>query len=128
MIAIQVMGNDAAIGFAGSQGNFELNVLKPLMIYNLLNSITLLKESCQMFEKYCIQGLEANRNKIQDYVKNSFMLVTALSPIIGYDKCAQIAHKAYVEEMSIRDACLALQFLSGTEFDKNIDPVKMTRP
>ena len=128
MVAVQVMGNDAAIGFAGSQGNFELNVFKPVMIHNLLHSVLLLKDSCRMFEKYCVKGLEANRERIAGYVANSLMLVTALSPVIGYDKCAKIAHTAYEDGTSLRDACLKLGFLSKEEFDRIVKPEKMTHP
>lgn len=128
MVAVQVMGNDAAIGFAGSQGNFELNVFKPVIIYNFLHSILILKDSCRMFEKYCIQGLKANRKRIEEYVNNSLMLVTALSPVIGYDRCAKIAHTAYEDGTTLREACLKLGFLSGDEFDRQIVPKKMTHP
>jgi len=128
MVTVQVMGNDAAIGFAGSQGNFELNVFKPVMIHNLLHSVLILKDSCRMFEKYCVQGLEANRERIAGYVANSLMLVTALSPVIGYDKCAKIAHTAYEDGTSLRDACLKLGFLSKEEFDRIVKPEKMTHP
>ena len=128
MVAVQVMGNDAAIGFAGSQGNFELNVFKPVMIYNLLHSALLMKDSCRMFEKYCVQGLEANRKKIEEYVNNSLMLVTALSPVIGYDKSAKLAHTAYEDGTTLREACLKLGFLTGDEFDKHVIPQKMTHP
>lgn len=128
MVAVQVMGNDVAIGIAGSQGNFELNVFKPVMIYNLLHSIILLKDSCRMFENYCIQGLEADREAIAKYVANSLMLVTALSPTIGYDKSAKIAHTAYEEGISLRDACLKLGFLSEEEFDRIVRPENMTHP
>jgi len=126
MVAVQVMGNDAAIGFAGSQGNFELNVFKPVLIFNLLHSIFILKDSISMFEKYCIEGLKANRKRIQEYVDNSLMLVTALSPVIGYDKCAKIAHLAFEENLSLREAAIKLKFLSGEEFDKVVIPEKMT--
>lgn len=125
MVAVQVMGNDAAIGFAGSQGNLELNVFKPLMIYSLLQSISILKNSVHNFEKYCVKGLKANRKQIQAYVENSLMLVTALSPAIGYDKCAKIAHLAYQKELTLREACLKLKFLSGEEFDRLVVPGKM---
>lgn len=128
MVAVQVMGNDAAIGFAGSQGNFELNVFKPVMIYNLLHSALLMKDSCRMFEKYCVLGLEANRKKIEEYVNNSLMLVTALSPVIGYDKSAKLAHTAYEDGTTLREACLKLGFLTGDEFDKHVIPQKMTHP
>jgi fumarate hydratase, class II len=128
MVAMQVMGNDAAIGFAGSQGNFELNVCKPIMIHNLLHSILILKDSCQMFEKYCVQGLVANRKKIKQYIEASLMLVTALSPILGYDKCAEIAHMAYKEEISLCEACLKLGYLTKEQFDANVIAEKMTHP
>lgn len=128
MVAVQVMGNDAAIGFAGSQGNFELNVFKPVTIFNFLHSILIMKDSVQMFEKFCIAGLKANRKKIDEYVKNSLMLVTALTPILGYDKCAKIAHTAHAEGISLREACVKLGYLSGEEFDRSVVPEKMTHP
>jgi fumarate hydratase class II len=126
MAAVQVMGNDAAIGFAGSQGNFELNVYKPVMVFDLINSIILLKDSCRSFEKYCVVGLKANRKQIKEHVDNSLMLVTALSPVIGYDKCAKIAHLAYEEHLSLREATIRLGYLTGEEFDKIVVPEKMT--
>lgn len=126
MAAVQVMGNDATIGFAGSQGNFELNVFKPVMIFDLLHSIILLKDSIRSFEKYCIVGLKANRKQIQEHVNNSLMLVTALAPLLGYDKCAKIAHLAYKKHLSLREATLKLGFLSGKEFDRIVVPEKMT--
>ncbi len=125
MVAVQIMGNDTAIGFAGSQGNFELNVFKPIMICNLLDSILVLRDSAQNFGKFCIEGLKANRRRIQHYVENSLMLVTALSPVIGYDKCAKIAHLAFEKDLSLREACLQLKFLSGKDFDKIVVPEKM---
>jgi fumarate hydratase class II len=125
MVAVQVMGNDAAIGFAGSQGNFELNVFKPVLIFNLLHSITLLTDSSSLFEKYCIQGLKANRKKIKEYIDNSLMLVTALSPRIGYDKCAKIAHVAFEEGLSLKAAAMRLGFLTGEEFDQWVVPEEM---
>ncbi|MEM1243481.1 MAG: class II fumarate hydratase [Pseudomonadota bacterium] len=128
MVCVQVMGNDAAIGFAGSQGNFELNVFKPVMIYNLLHSISILSDSCNMFNKYCAKGLEANQEKIQYFLTNSLMLVTALSPVIGYDKAAEIAHKALHENTTLKQACLALGYLSQHEFDAAIKPEKMIHP
>jgi len=126
MVAIQVIGNDTAIGIAGSQGNFELNVFKPIMIFNFLHSILLLKDSVQNFEKFCLEGLKANRKQIQEYVENSLMLVTALSPVIGYDKCAKIAHLAFEKNLSLREACIQLGFLSGKDFDKIVIPKMMT--
>ncbi len=128
MVAVQVMGNDAAIGFAGSQGNFELNVFKPVMIYNLLHSMILLKDASAMFEKYCIAHLAAHRERIALYVQNSLMLVTALSPALGYDRCAKIAHIAYVEGISLKEACVKLGFLTSDAFDRAVDAKKMTHP
>ena len=97
MVCVQVMGNDAAIGFAGSQGNFELNVFKPVMIFNFLNSVRLLADACWSFTAHCVKGLEANRERIEDYVKDCLMLVTALNPKIGYDNAAKIAKTALKE-------------------------------
>jgi fumarate hydratase class II len=125
MAAVQVMGNDAAIGFAGSQGNFELNVFKPIMIFDLIHSIILLKDSVRSFETYCIKGIQANRKKISEYVHHSLMLVTALSPVLGYDKCAKIAHHAYTKNLSLREATIRLGYLTGKEFDKIVVPEKM---
>jgi fumarate hydratase class II len=126
MVCVQVMGNDATIAFAGSQGNFELNVFKPVMIYNLLQSITLLSDSMHMFKQFCIDGLEADKNRITQSVNNSLMLVTALAPKIGYDKSAEIAHKAWHEETSLLEACLALGYLSEQEFKEWVKPELMT--
>lgn len=125
MVCIQVMGNDTAIGYACSQGNFELNVYKPLIIYNLLQSIYLLADASHSFTEHAIKGLEANEAKIKEHVQNSLMLVTALNPVIGYDKSAKIAKKAYDENSSLREACLALGYLTGEEFDKTVDASKM---
>jgi fumarate hydratase class II len=126
MVSVQVMANDTAITFAGAQGNLELNVFKPLLIFNLLRSLLILKDSIDNFEKYCVRGIEANRKKIQYYVDHSLMLVTALSPVIGYDKCAKIAHLALEKHLTLRQACLKLGYLSGEEFDKHVVPEKMT--
>jgi fumarate hydratase, class II len=128
MVAVQVMGNDAAIGFAGSQGNFELNVFKPVMIFNYLHSVELLADGCGSFVEHCVSGIQANRERIDAYVKNSLMLVTALSPKIGYDKAAQVAHLAHHENLSLREACVKLGYLSGEEFDKLVRPDTMTHP
>lgn len=127
MVAVQVFGNDAAISFAGSQGNFELNVFKPVMIFNLLHSILLLTDSCHAFEKYCIEGLQANQKKIEQYVSHSLMLVTALSETIGYDKCAEIAHLAYVKDLPLKEAAFELG-VSEAVFDSVVIPEKMTHP
>ncbi len=128
MVAVQVHGNHAAIAFAGSQGNFELNVFMPVLIYNFLHSALLLTDTCTMFTRYCVEGLKANEKKIREYLDNSLMLVTALSPVLGYDRCAQIAHKAFVEGTTLRQACLSLGCLSGEEFDKYVVPERMTHP
>jgi fumarate hydratase class II len=128
MVAIQVFGNDAAIGFAGSQGNFELNVFKPVMIHNFLHSARLLKDACRMFVEHCVNGIMLNHDVIDGYVKNSLMLVTALSPKIGYDKAAQVAHTAHHERLSLKEACLKLGYLSASEFDRLVKPADMTHP
>ncbi len=128
MVAVQVHGNNAAISFAGSQGNLELNVFKPVIIHNFLQSVTLIHDACYGFVKYMIDGMTINREKVDYYVKNSLMLVTALSPKIGYDKAARIAHLAYVEGITLREACLRLGCLTGAEFDELIRPEEMTHP
>jgi len=128
MIAVQVMGNDAAIGFAGSQGNFELNVFKPLIIFNFLNSVRLLADGCESFNEHCAIGIEANEDRIAEYVKNSLMLVTALNPHIGYDKAAQIAKKAHKEGTGLKEAALALGHLTGEQFDQWVQAEEMTHP
>jgi fumarate hydratase class II len=127
MVATQVMGNDTAIGIAGSQGNFELNVFKPVIIYNFLHSVDILSDSMRMFTKYCVVGLKANRRKIREYVDHSLMLVTALSPVLGYDACAKIAYLAYEKRISLKEACSTLGLLSSEEFDRIVDPKKMTQ-
>jgi fumarate hydratase class II len=128
MVCVQVMGNDAAIGFAGSQGNFELNVFKPVIIFNFLNSVRLLGDACRSFVEHCVEGIEANREQIEDYVKNCLMLVTALNPKIGYDNAAKIAKTAHREGISLREATLKLSLLSAEEFDATVVPARMTRP
>ncbi|MEM6434229.1 MAG: class II fumarate hydratase [Cyanobacteria bacterium P01_D01_bin.115] len=128
MVCVQVMGNDAAIAFAGSQGNFELNVFKPVMIHNLLHSVRLLTDACRTFTDHLVVGLAPNREQMQHFLQNSLMLVTALNPAIGYDKAAQVAKKAYAENTTLRAACLELGFLSGDEFDHYVRPEAMTHP
>jgi fumarate hydratase, class II len=128
MVCAQVHGATAAIGFAGSQGNFELNVYKPVIIYNFLHSVTLIADACHGYVEYMINGIEVDRAKVEWYVKNSLMLVTALAPKIGYDKAAQIAHTAHVEHSSLREAALKLGYLTGQEFDQLVKPEKMTHP
>ena len=128
MVAAQVHGATAAVGFAGSQGNFELNVFKPVIIYNFLHSVTLIADACHGFVEYMVMGIEVDREKVDYYVKNSLMLVTALAPKVGYDKAAQIAHTAHVDHSSLREAALKLGYLSGEEFDATVKPETMTRP
>jgi fumarate hydratase class II len=128
MVAVQVFGNDAAIGFAGSQGNFQLNVFKPVMIHNFLHSVRLLADACRSFTEHCVEGMQIDKERIDQNVKNSLMLVTALSPKIGYDKSAQIAHKAHHERMSLREAALRLGYLTEKEFDELVRPETMTHP
>lgn len=128
MVCTQVMGNDVAIGIAGSQGNFELNVFKPVMIQNLLHSIHILSDSCRSFTKYALVGMKVNKQQLKDYVDQSLMLVTALNPVIGYDKAAKIAHKAYVEGTNLKDACVSLGYLTAEQFDAAVQPEKMAHP
>ncbi|MGA7903901.1 MAG: lyase family protein, partial [Terrimicrobiaceae bacterium] len=128
MVAVQVMGNDAAIGFAASQGNFELNVFEPVIVFNFLNSVRLLADGCDSFNEHRAAGIEPNREGIADYVKNSLMLVAALNPHIGYNKAAKIAKKAQNEGTSLKDAALALGYLSSEEFDQWVRAEDMTRP
>jgi fumarate hydratase class II len=128
MVAVQVFGNDAAIGFAGSQGNFELNVFKPVLIHNFLNSVRLLTDACRSFREHCVEGMQIDAARIDENVKNSLMLVTALSPKIGYDKSAEIAHKAHHEKLSLREAALKLGHLTAAEFDALVKPEDMTHP
>ncbi|MHB1948431.1 MAG: class II fumarate hydratase [Gammaproteobacteria bacterium] len=128
MVCIQVMGNDAAIGFAGSQGNFELNVFKPLMIHNLLHSARLLSDSSNMFRTFMVEELKVDEKRVRQSVENSLMLVTALAPKIGYDKAAEIAHKAFHDGTNLLDATLKLGYLSEEEFRKLMRPELMTEP
>jgi len=128
MVCVQVHGATAAVGFAGSQGNFELNVFKPVMIYNFLHSVTLLADACHGYVEYMVKGIEVNREKIEWYVKNSLMLVTALAPKIGYDNAAKVAHHAHVNRTSLKEAAVQLGHLKEEEFDQLVRPEKMTRP
>jgi fumarate hydratase, class II len=128
MVCVQVMGYDAAIGIAGSQGNFELNVFKPVIAHDLLHGIELLADSCRSFREFCVDGLEADRSRIGENVTNSLMLVTALTPRIGYDKAAEIAKKAHHEGTTLRAAALALGVLDEAEFDGLMRPEAMTKP
>jgi fumarate hydratase class II len=128
MVCVQVMGYDAAIGIAGSQGNFELNVFKPIIALDLLHAIELLTDGCRSFREHCVEGLEADRERIDEHVMNSLMLVTALTPRIGYDKAAEIAKKAHHEGTTLRVAALALGYLDEAEFDGLMRPEAMTHP
>ncbi len=125
MVAVQVMGNDAAVSIAASQGNFELNVFMPVCIYNYLQSVRLLADSISSFDKRCASGIRANREKMAHNLHNSLMLVTALNPYIGYENAAKTAKKAFNENISLREACISLGFLSGEEFDKIFHPEEM---
>jgi len=128
MVAVQVIGYDTAIGIAGSQGNFELNVFKPVIAHDLLHEIRLLSDGCRSFREFAVEGLQADRARIADHLGNSLMLVTALAPRLGYDKAAEIAKKAHHEGTTLREAALTLGYLSPDEFDAAIDPSAMTRP
>jgi fumarate hydratase class II len=125
MVATQVMGSDTTIKIAGSQGNFELNVFNPVMIWNLLHSTVLLADACRTFREFCVEGLEADRERIEDLVHRSLMLVTALTPKIGYDKSAEIAKKAHHEGTTLKEAALALGYLTEAEYDEAVVPEKM---
>lgn len=125
MVCVQVIGNDTAIGLAGSQGNFELNVFKPVMAYNLLHSITLLADSCRSFTDFCVVGIEPNREQIAHFLNNSLMLVTALNPHIGYDNAAKVAKLAHEQRLTLREACIQLGFLDGEQFDQLVRPENM---
>jgi fumarate hydratase, class II len=128
MVCVQVFGYDAAITIAGSQGNFELNVFKPIIAHDLLHAIELLSDACRSFREHCVEGLEADRVRIDEHVANSLMLVTALTPRIGYDKAAEIAKKAHKEGSTLRAAALALGYLGEAELDELMRPEAMTRP
>ena len=128
MVAVQVFGNDLATSFGGSQGNFELNVYKPVMIHNFLHSVRLLHDAIRSFVEFCISGIELNRSQIDDHLKASLMLVTALNPHIGYDKAAQVAKNAHKKKISLRASAIELGFLTGEEFDRLVKPEEMTHP
>ncbi len=128
MISVQVMANDVAVGLGGASGYLEMNVYKPLMIFNITHSITILSDGCTNFQKFLIEGTKPNLKKIQEYVERSLMLVTALSPVIGYDKASKIAHHALDNDLSLKAAALKLGYVSETEFDRIVDPAKMVHP
>jgi fumarate hydratase, class II len=128
MVAVQVIGNDTTIAVAGSQGNFELNAFKPVLIFNLLHSARLIGDACDKFREFCVMGVEANKPRIAELVGQSLMLVTALSPHIGYDKAAAIAHKAQKEGTTLREAALALKYLTVEQYDQWVQPARMVHP
>jgi fumarate hydratase class II len=128
MVCIQVMGNDAAVAVAGSRGNLELNVCKPLIIYDILHSITLLSDACRAFRQFAVEGLEPDRQQIRRHLENSLMLVTALSPLIGYDRAGEVAKKAHAEGSTLREAAVALGYVTAEEFDRAVRPEDMTHP
>ncbi|UZD55005.1 class II fumarate hydratase [Caldimonas aquatica] len=128
MVCVQVFGNDAAVAFAGTQGNFQLNVYKPVMVHNVLESIELLADACGAFDRYCAQGIEPNEAVIDEHLERNLMLVTALNRHIGYDRAAQIAKKAHKEGLTLREAALASGYVSAEDYDRWIDPLAMTRP
>ena len=128
MICIQVIGDDAAVAFAGSQGNFELNAMRPIIINNVLHSARVLADGCEKFRVYSVEGTQINEKKVAEHVQNSLMLVTALSPAIGYDKASEIAHYALHNDLTLKQAALKLGFVTEAEFDRIVDPTKMVRP
>jgi fumarate hydratase class II len=128
MVAVQVMANDIAVGFGGAGGYLEMNVYKPLIIFNVTHSITIMTDSCTNFRKFLVEGTKPNLKKINQYVEESLMLVTALSPVIGYDKASKIAHYAMDNDLTLKAAALKLDFVTEAEFDRVVDPKKMVRP
>jgi fumarate hydratase class II len=128
MIAVQVMANDVAVGFGGASGYLEMNVYKPLIIFNLTHSMTLMSDGCTNFRKFLVEGTRPNLKKIKEYVERSLMLVTALAPVIGYDKASKIAHYAMDHDLTLKAAALQLGFVDEAEFDRVVDPAKMVRP
>ena len=128
MIAVQVMANDVAVGFGGAGGSLEMNVYKPLIIFNVTHSITILTDGCTNFRKFLVEGTKPNEKKIQEYVDRSLMLVTALAPVIGYDKASKIAHYAMDHDLTLKAAALKLGFVTEAEFDRVVDPKRMVQP
>jgi fumarate hydratase class II len=128
MVGVQVIGNDVAVTTAGSRGNLELNVCKPVIAYNVMQSIALMTDACRSFRTYCVEGLQPDLAQIERHLANSLMLVTALAPIIGYDRSAEVAKKAHKEGSTLKEATLALGFLTGEQFDAAVRPEEMTHP
>src|SRR5258706_11371255 len=128
MIAVQVMANDVAVGFGGAGGYLEMNVYKPLMIFNITHSITIMTDGCVNFRKFLVEDTKPNLKKINEYVERSLMLVTALSPVIGYDKASKIAHHAMDNDLTLKAAALKLGFVTDAKVDRVVDPKKMVKP
>ena len=128
MVCVQVLGNDVAVGIGGGSGNFELNVFKPVIIHNVLQTIRLLADACTNFNEFCAAGIEANRTRIDDNLARSLMLVTALNPHIGYDNAAKIAKKAHKDGTTLKEAAVALGLVTAAQFDAWVDARKMTEP
>ncbi|MBV8588581.1 MAG: class II fumarate hydratase, partial [Acetobacteraceae bacterium] len=128
MIAVQVMANDVAVGFGGAGGYLEMNVYKPLMIFNITHSIRIMGDGCTNFRKFLVEGTKPNLKKMHEYVERSLMLVTALSPVIGYDKASKIAHYAMDKDLTLKEAALQLRLVTEDEFDRVVDPAKMVHP
>jgi fumarate hydratase, class II len=128
MVGIQVIGNDVAVTTAGSRGNLELNVCKPVIAYNVMQSVALLTDACRAFREFCVEGLEPDYEQIDRHLRNSLMLVTALNQIIGYDNAAKVAKKAHAERKTLREAALELGLLSAEQFDAAVRPEEMTHP
>jgi fumarate hydratase class II len=128
MVCIRVLGDDSATAFAGSQGNFELNAMRPIVINNFLHSATILGDACAKLREFCIEGTQLNRPQTDRFVKRSPMLVIALSPVIGYDKASAIAHKANDQRTTLREAALAFGLIDAADFDRVVDPAKMVGP
>ncbi len=128
MVAVQVIANDVAVGMSGASGYLEMNVYKPLIIYNVTHSITLMTDSCTNFRRFLVEGTKPNRKRIEEYVERSLMLVTALAPVIGYDKASKIAHFALEHDLTLKQAALQLGFVTEAEFDRVVDPAKMVHP
>jgi len=128
MVAVQVMGYDAAVTFAGASGYLEMNVYKPMMIFNVIQSIRIISDTCNNFTDFLVKDLQLNEKQIRAFLGTSPMLITALSPVIGYDKAAEVAHLAMEKEISLKEACIELGYVSADEFDRLVDPYKMAHP
>jgi fumarate hydratase, class II len=128
MVAVQVFGNDVSVGMAGANGHFQLNVFKPVILHNVLESVQLLADGCLSFDEHCASGIEPNEKRIKEHLDNSLMLVTALNPHIGYDNAAKIAKKAHKDGSTLKAAAVALGLVTAEQFDQWVDPVAMTKP